>query len=63
MTLKTWIILGIIEQIVVFTYIMPASGYWFSFFGLTAVWTLITSSFDTEKENSGEEMIEDEGKK
>ena len=61
MTLKTWIILGIIEQILVFTYIMPASGYWFSFFGLTAIWTLISSSASEDQDK--EKLAEDEGDK
>ena len=48
MTLKTWILLGIVEQIVVFAYILPIHGYWFSFFGLTALWTLVSSASDTD---------------
>ena len=41
MNLKTMIVLGIIEQIIVFTIILPQTGWWFSFFGLTAIWNLI----------------------
>ena len=41
MNLATLIILGIIEQIFVFTVILPTTGWWFSFFGLTAIWNLI----------------------
>lgn len=62
MTLKTWIILGVIEQIVVFAYILPTHGYWFSFFGLTALLTLISSASD-EDDLQESELIDDEGKK
>ncbi len=41
MNLKTMIVLGIIEQIIVFTVILPQTGWWFIFFGLTAIWNLI----------------------
>tara|TARA_B100000029_G_scaffold459116_1_gene489013 strand:+ start:345 stop:512 length:168 start_codon:yes stop_codon:yes gene_type:complete len=54
MTLRTLIILGVIEQIIVFAYILPTSGWWFSFFGISALWTLIASLFD----NSSQEMSE-----
>ena len=60
MTLKTWIFLGIIEQIVVFAYILPTHGYWFSFFGLTALWTLFSSASETE--NDRNTVPNDEGK-
>ena len=62
MTLKTWIILGVIEQIVVFAYILPTHGYWFSFFGLTALWTLISSASD-DGDLQASELIDHEGKK
>ena len=50
MTLKTLIIIGIIEQIVVFAYIFPTSGWWFSFFGISAIWNLATSTFKDSNE-------------
>jgi len=45
MTLKQYIIAGVIEQIIMFTIILPATGWWFSFFALTAVWNLVAGSF------------------
>lgn len=53
MTLRTMIILGIVEQVIMFAYIMPTSGWWFSFFGISAIWTLVSSSFESsEKDHS-----------
>lgn len=48
MTLGTMLILGVIEQIIIFTVVLPATGFWFSFFGLSAIWTLITQGSETE---------------
>ena len=50
MTLRTLIILGIVEQIIVFAYILPTSGWWFSFFGISAIWNLVTSTFEDSNE-------------
>jgi len=45
MTLKQHIIAGVIEQAIVFGFILPATGWWFSFFALTAVWNLVAIGF------------------
>ena len=45
MNLKQYIIAGVIEQAIVFAFILPATGWWFSFFGLTAVWNLVAGGF------------------
>ena len=45
MTLKQYIIAGVIEQVLMFGFITPATGWWFSFFGLTAVWNLVAGGF------------------
>ena len=42
MTLGTMFILGVIEQIIMFTIVLPATGFWFSFFGISAIWTFFT---------------------
>ena len=45
MTLKHYIIAGVIEQVIMLGFITPATGWWFSFFGLTAVWNLVAGGF------------------
>jgi|TARA_B100000959_G_scaffold246448_1_gene271952 hypothetical protein len=45
MTLRDYIIAGIIEQVIMLAFITPATGWWFSFFGLTAVWNLVAGVF------------------
>ena len=45
MTLKQYIIAGVIEQVIMFAFILPATGWWFSFFALTAVWNLVAGGF------------------
>jgi len=45
MTLKQYIVAGVIEQAIVFGFIMPTTGWWFSFFALTAVWNLVAGGF------------------
>ncbi len=42
MTLGTMLILGVVEQIIMFAVVLPTTGFWFSFFGLSAIWTLVT---------------------
>ena len=44
MTLKQYLIAGAVEQAIVLGVILPATGWWFSFFFnccLTAVWNLV----------------------
>ena len=41
MTLKQYLIAGAVEQAIVLGVILPATGWWFSFFALTAVWNLV----------------------
>ena len=45
MTLKQYIVAGVIEQAIVLGFILPATGWWFSFFALTAVWNLVAGGF------------------
>ncbi len=52
MTLRTLIILGIVEQLIVFGYILPTTGWWFSFFAISAVWTLFTSRFESNDDTA-----------
>ena len=45
MTLKQYLIAGVIEQVIVLGVILPATGWWFSFFALTAVLNLVAGGF------------------
>ena len=45
MTLKQYIVAGVIEQAIVLGFILPTTGWWFSFFALTAVWNLVAGGF------------------
>ncbi len=45
MTLKQYIVAGVIEQVIMLGFILPATGWWFSFFALSAVWNLIADGF------------------
>ena len=45
MTLKQYLIAGVIEQAIVLGVILPATGWWFSFFALTAVWNLVAGGY------------------
>ena len=44
MTLKQYLMAGVIEQAIVLGVILPATGWWFSF-ALTAIWNLVTGGF------------------
>tara|TARA_Y100000590_G_scaffold322926_1_gene365756 strand:+ start:11246 stop:11389 length:144 start_codon:yes stop_codon:yes gene_type:complete len=46
MTLKQYLIAGAVEQAIVLGVILPATGWWFSFFALTAVLNLVAGGFD-----------------
>ena len=46
MTLKQYLIAGVVEQAIVLGVILPATGWWFSFFALTAVWNLVAGGFN-----------------
>ena len=37
MTLKQYLMAGVVEQAIVLGVILPATGWWFSFFALSAV--------------------------
>ena len=37
------IIIGAIEQLIVWTIIMPQTGWWFAFFGIAAVWNIVSN--------------------
>ena len=41
MTLKQYIVAGVVEQVIVLGFILPATGWWFSFFALSAVWNIV----------------------
>ena len=45
MTLKQYLVAGVIEQAVVLGIILPATGWWFSFFAISAVWNLVSGAF------------------
>ena len=45
MTLKQYIVAGVIEQVIMLGFILPATGWWVSFFAFTAVWNLIAGGF------------------
>ena len=45
MTLKHYLLAGVIEQAIVFGIILPATGWWFSFFALSAIWNLLSGAF------------------
>ena len=46
MTLKQYLIADVVEQAIVLGVILPATGWWFSFFALTAVWNLVAGGFN-----------------
>ena len=52
MNILTLIVLGIIEQIIVFTVILPTTGWWFSIFALTAAWSIITLPFNKKDQET-----------
>jgi len=45
MTLKQYLVAGVIEQAIVLGFILPATGWWFSFFAISAVWSLVAGVF------------------
>jgi len=45
MTLKQYMVAGVIEQAIMFGIILPATGWWFSFFALSAIWNLVAGGF------------------
>tara|TARA_Y100000310_G_C20031323_1_gene511934 strand:- start:223 stop:441 length:219 start_codon:yes stop_codon:yes gene_type:complete len=45
MTLKEYLVAGVIEQVIMFGIILPATGWWFSFFALSAIWNLVAGGF------------------
>ena len=45
MTLKQYLVAGVIEQAIVLAIILPATGWWFSFFAISAVWNLVAGAF------------------
>ena len=45
MTLKQYLVAGVIEQAIVLGFILPATGWWFSFFAISAVWNLVAAAF------------------
>ena len=45
MTLKQYMVAGVIEQAIMFGIILPATGWWFSFFAISAVWNLVAGGF------------------
>ena len=56
MTLKQYLVAGVIEQAIMFGIILPATGWWFSFFAISAIWNLVAGGFqgnyDVNKINS-----------
>ena len=62
MTLKTWILLGIVEQIVMFAYILPIHGYWFSFFGHSIMDSGDSASDTDDHQNTASNKDESKGK-
>ena len=47
MTLKQYMAAGVIEQAIMFGIILPATGWWFSFFAISAIWNLVAGRFST----------------
>ena len=45
MTLKQYLVVGVIEQVIMFGIILPATGWWFSFFAISAIWSLVAGAF------------------
>ena len=45
MTLKQYLVAGVVEQAIVLGIILPATGWWFSFFAISAVWSLASGAF------------------
>ena len=45
MTLKQYLVAGVIEQAIMFGIIFPATGWWFSFFAISAIWNLVADGF------------------
>ena len=45
MTMKQYLIAGVIEQAIVLGVILPATGWWFSFFALRSYWNLVAGGF------------------
>ena len=45
MTLKQYMVAGVIEQAIMFGIILPATGWWFSFFAISAIWNLVAGGF------------------
>ncbi len=45
MTLKQYLLAGVIEQAIVLGVVLPATGWWFSFFAISAVWSLVAGAF------------------
>ena len=45
MTLKQYMVAGVIEQAIMFGIILPATGWWFSFFAISAIWNLVAGAF------------------
>ena len=37
------IIIGVIEQIIVFTIVLPSTGWWFAIFGFAAAWEIFSN--------------------
>ena len=45
MTLKQYLVAGAVEQAIILGIILPATGLWFSFFAISAVWNLVSGAF------------------
>ena len=45
MTLKQYMVAGVIEQAIMLGIILPATGWWFSFFAISAIWNLVAGGF------------------
>ncbi len=45
MTIKQYLVAGVIAQAIVLGIILPATGWWFSFFAISAIWNLIAGTF------------------
>ena len=56
------IIIGVIEQIIVFTIILPSTGWWFAIFGIAAVWEIVTNigNIGTSRDASEDKYYDDE---
>ena len=55
------IIIGAIEQLIVWTVILPQTGWWFAIFGIAAVWNIVSNlgSIGSDETTYGKDYYDD----